>query len=89
MTIQGATILAAGANRGFGPAFVRATLERSARKTGAVAGRPEVVTLPEGMPVWMGTLEAGACEVVANETSRVTKARLSTEAAFYLALTTV
>lgn len=88
MKIYDATIWVAGANRSFGTACARAALERSARKNDAVAPRPELVTLPEGMPVWLEMLEAGASEAVASETSRMTKPRLSTQAAFHLALAT-
>ncbi|MBV0882080.1 hypothetical protein KTQ42_22640 [Noviherbaspirillum sp. L7-7A] len=89
MKMQEAMIPVASANRGLGPAFARAATERSARKRYAFARRPALLTLPEGMPVWLGLLEAGAGEVMANETSRTTKARLSAEAASYRAPTTV
>lgn len=89
MNMQEATISVASANRGLGPAFTRAAPARSARKRYAVARTPELLTLPVGMPVWLGLLEAGAGKVMANEASRTTKARLSAEAASNRAPTTV
>jgi hypothetical protein len=89
MNMQEAMIPVASANRGLGPAFARAAPERSARKRYAVARRPELLTLPLGRPVWLGLVEAGAGEVMANEASRTTSARLSAEAASDRAPTTV